>query len=1194
MLKLFNGGLSPGSGYIPEKEQIISQLERGTLIIKFSWRKRPDLKSLSIKLAIKRETKQLIWTRLTPAAKLGNEGEVDLCKVKEIRQGPWSKDFEKWPDESKQVEDKCFAVFYGDEFNLRVLSVAASSKEECERLLRGLRYLVEESIKAPYPLQVQVYLRREFYIMASGKETVNLKDLKSLFPRKMGNTKLREIFNEVDTRKRGEIGFDDFATLHQKALLEKGAATDLFDKLQQYSANMKTVTLQEVESFLRNEQEDQLGNDDRAVSRFICDFLKDPQREIQEPYFTIPEFLDFLFSKENDLWDPTKNSVYQDMSRPLSHYWISSSHNTYSTGDQVKSESSVEAYVRCLRMGCRCIELDCWDGPDGYPFIYHGHTLTSRIKFMDVITTIKKHAFVTSDYPVILSIEDKCTLPQQKKMAAAMQEVFGDLLLTHPVEKGETKLPSPYSLRRKIILKHKKLPEGQEESSFSFQNDSNEIDLRNPVKSGFMYLEDADDKEWNPHFFVLTQNKLFYTDSCKQSQESERSEDEEDAGSFHKLSSNVPNEELHFSEKWFHGRLPGGRVEAEQLLNAYSYLGDGTFLVRTGGTFIGEFCLSFWRNGQVNHCRIRTKQEKQQLKYYLIDAKYFDSLYSLITHYRTSPLVTAEFSITLQEPVPQPNLHENEEWYHKNTGKNQAEEILWHVKSEGAFLVRPSENDANCYTISFRADKKIKHCRIKLDGRLYTIGNAEFESLVSLINYYQTHPLYRKVKLSRPISEEMVRNLSAEQNDSSYPTPSYMEPSAINSSGTVIAIYDYRSDREDELSFCKHAIITNVNKNTDSKGWWKGDYGGLRQHYFPQNYVREISKSETQEIGESGCLEMTGVVADYKRNTGQGMDWIVRIVPATAYTAFECGVQTEELAKEWCLAIHQVTQIASRREDKNRSLERDHKIAKEISNLIIYCQSKQFDLEKARQQEFVFYEMSSFPEKRADKLICQQERKLFLKYHQVQFSRVYPNFTWNSLNFNPINLWNCGSQMLALNFQTGGRSMQLNQAKFRDNGNCGYLLKPEFMNRDDFDPFDEKTLVGVEPLTISIRIIAGRHLCRSKKGSANPFVEVEVIGAPYDSGVKMETEKINDNGFNPRWKGAICEFVVTNPDFAMLSFVVKDEDAFSEANFIGQATYPVTCLRTGYRSVWLKNIHSEDLELASLLIHLSIRKKSSS
>jgi phosphatidylinositol phospholipase C gamma-1 len=98
------------------------------------------------------------------------------------------------------------------------------------------------------------------------------------------------------------------------------------------------------------------------------------------------------------------------------------------------------------------------------PFIYHGHTLTTKIRFMDVIKNIKKHAFQTSDYPVILSIEDHCSLPQQRKMAKAFEEVFGSALLVAPLDaKGavdESCMPSPHTLRKRIILKHKKLPEG--------------------------------------------------------------------------------------------------------------------------------------------------------------------------------------------------------------------------------------------------------------------------------------------------------------------------------------------------------------------------------------------------------------------------------------------------------------------------------------------------------------------------------------------------------------------------------------------------------------------------------------------------------------------------------------------------------------------------------------------------------------
>ena len=59
------------------------------------------------------------------------------------------------------------------------------------------------------------------------------------------------------------------------------------------------------------------------------------------------------------------------------------------------------------------------------PIIFHGRTLTTKIKFRDVLKTIKEHAFISSVYPVILSIEDHCSLPQQKVMAREFKEIFG-------------------------------------------------------------------------------------------------------------------------------------------------------------------------------------------------------------------------------------------------------------------------------------------------------------------------------------------------------------------------------------------------------------------------------------------------------------------------------------------------------------------------------------------------------------------------------------------------------------------------------------------------------------------------------------------------------------------------------------------------------------------------------------------------
>ena len=81
-----------------------------------------------------------------------------------------------------------------------------------------------------------------------------------------------------------------------------------------------------------------------------------------------------------------------------------------------------------------------------------------------------------------------------------------------------------------------------------------------------------------------------------------------------------------------------------------------------------------------------------------------------------------------------------------------------------------------------------------------------------------------------------------------------------------------------------------------------------------------------------------------------------------------------------------------------------------------------------------------------------------------------------------------------------------------------------------------------------------------------------------------------ENGFNPVWNEG-CEFDINNPDLALLRFAASDEDVFGDPNFIGQAVFPVPCLKTGYHSVPLKNTCNEELELATLLVHVDIRRE---
>ena len=61
-------------------------------------------------------------------------------------------------------------------------------------------------------------------------------------------------------------------------------------------------------------------------------------------------FGEYLTSCENDVYNLDSQQMdTSTLSQPLSEYWINSSHNTYLTGDQLKSISSVEMYIEAMQ-----------------------------------------------------------------------------------------------------------------------------------------------------------------------------------------------------------------------------------------------------------------------------------------------------------------------------------------------------------------------------------------------------------------------------------------------------------------------------------------------------------------------------------------------------------------------------------------------------------------------------------------------------------------------------------------------------------------------------------------------------------------------------------------------------------------------------------------------------------------------------
>uniref|UniRef100_A0A8C1ZTJ1 1-phosphatidylinositol 4,5-bisphosphate phosphodiesterase gamma n=1 Tax=Cyprinus carpio TaxID=7962 RepID=A0A8C1ZTJ1_CYPCA len=1132
-----------------EVNNLYRDLELGTVLTLFYSKKsqRPERRTFQVKL----ETRQIIWTRGTDKI----EGEIDIREIKEIRMGQKSRDFERYVEDStaRPEQAHCFVILYGTEFRLKALSLAATSDEEMAMWVKGLTWLVSDTLRSPTPLQIERWLRKQFYAVDRSREDrISCKDLKCMLCQvnyRVPNMRfLREKLPDGELRN-GDVSYSHFAQLYRSLMFDAQKSVSQTFICVLIERPEQEISLEDFQNFLTENQKELWATDNNKVQEFMFHYLKDPLREIEQPYFHQDEFLTYLFSKENTIWDAQLDQVRpEDMNNPLSHYWISSSHNTYLTGDQFSSESSLEAYARCLRMGCRCIELDCWDGPDGMPVIYHGHTLTTKIKFSDVLHTIKEHAFVTSDYPIILSIEDHCSIVQQRNMATFFKKVFGEMLLTKAVDISADGLPSPNQLKRKILIKHKKLAEGSAYEEVSSSTPYSENDISNSIKNGILYLEDPINHEWYPHFFVLTSNKIYYSEETSSNQ---GNEDEEE----HREICNSMDQ--HVTEKWFHGKLGAGRDGrqiAERLLSEYCLetgAPDGSFLVRESETFVGDYTLSFWRSGRVQHCRIHSRQEAGSPKFYLTDNLVFDTLFALITHYQQVPLRCNEFEMKLTEPVPQTNAHESKEWYHASLSRSQAENMLMRVPRDGAFLVR-KRTEVNSFAISFRAEGKIKHCRVQQEGQTVVLGTSEFDSLVDLISYYEKHPLYRKMKLRYPINEETLEKIGTAEPDygSLYEGRNpgfYVEANQMPTfKCTVRAMYEYKAQRDDELSFSKNTIIQNVDKQEG--GWWKGDYGGKKQLWFPANYVEEISPTAV-EPDRSQATE-NSPLGDLLRGS----------VDVSSCQIGECVCVCNFIFYIFLFTWKECTHI----------------------NLL--------SLTEIGTERACFRDMSSFPETKAEKYVNRIKGKKFLQYNRLQLSRIYPRGQrLDSSNYDPLPMWLCGSQLVALNFQTADKPMQMNQALFMLNGRSGYVLQPSIMRDDTFDPFDRHSLRAVEPITLCIEVLGARHLPKHGRGIVCPLIEIEVCGAEYDN-AKQRTDSEADNGLNPTWPRKPFRFTVCNPSFAFLRFVVYEIDMFNDQNFLAQATFPINCLKTGYRSVPLKNSYSEDLELASLLVHMDIHE----
>lgn len=292
-------------------------------------------------------------------------------------------------------------------------------------------------------------------LLASSKLRHWLKSAKGV---QLSSKRFKEVFkdsSEEDTDT-GVFTFSEFLELLDSLFLWEHSRQS-FNRI----ATHGRLSLQAFQKWLETDQRETFTADEvREIaaqsSKEACEKFFAASNLAEDGSIDVYAFHQYFFSPTlNHVFDIKKRTVYQDMTRPFAYYYCNSSHNTYLLGDQLKGVSSTQAYINALLRGCRCVELDTWDGPNGQPIVTHGNTFCTKIPFRAVVETIKEYAFKASPYPVILSIENHCGLEQQVVMANTFKEVLGDMLPDRDAlwANGYDALPSPEALKYKILLK---------------------------------------------------------------------------------------------------------------------------------------------------------------------------------------------------------------------------------------------------------------------------------------------------------------------------------------------------------------------------------------------------------------------------------------------------------------------------------------------------------------------------------------------------------------------------------------------------------------------------------------------------------------------------------------------------------------------------------------------------------------------
>eukprot|EP01060_Flectonema_neradi_P008330 TRINITY_DN15959_c0_g2_i2.p1 TRINITY_DN15959_c0_g2~~TRINITY_DN15959_c0_g2_i2.p1 ORF type:complete len:887 (+),score=215.04 TRINITY_DN15959_c0_g2_i2:39-2663(+) len=317
---------------------------------------------------------------------------------------------------------------------------ASRLREEHTSLMRCLEKNPEQNLAMPFIVNLSNLMMQFMVSDADAGGDLSLSEVEAVLFRMnapLEGARLKKMLKKFDESGDNKLQFTEFINFHSKLTEKRIIDHVIFSEFVKKEPK-NFMKLDEFHDFLTKEQgyEGSIEETEKmmkslskmglAQTKANGDLLMSCVQFRQFMTLT-PERKEAYATLEyhNDVIDPKKFAeVYMDMTKPMTDYFIASSHNTYLEGHQLTGTSSPLAYESALLMGCRCVELDCWDGSNGEPIVTHGKTMTTTCTFESCIKRIHECAFKTSPYPVILSLEVHTSPAQQQRMGVIMKKIF--------------------------------------------------------------------------------------------------------------------------------------------------------------------------------------------------------------------------------------------------------------------------------------------------------------------------------------------------------------------------------------------------------------------------------------------------------------------------------------------------------------------------------------------------------------------------------------------------------------------------------------------------------------------------------------------------------------------------------------------------------------------------------------------------